>query len=175
MSDEYLGPKPTEEGSDEHYDESAYELYSGSDTPAEEPYEEHEPYPWETPAPAPTLNPVDRLLIDKTGEEAVNYTGDEESERDYRPIRQSHEYKSGCLGGVMYCVFILCLGVILACLGWMAASDMLALNKDDFSVTVSLDPSHFQSETVESYDEFGNPNGTERILRADIDYIATVL
>ncbi len=27
-------------------------------------------------------NPVDRLLIDRSGEESSNYTGDEESERD---------------------------------------------------------------------------------------------
>ena len=173
MSEEFeSAPIPGEEA----YDERSYTLYSGSETSVPgEPYEEHEPYPWENPAPAATRNPVDRLLLDKRGDEAVNYTGDEESERDFHPIRQSHEYKSGCLGGVMYCVFILCLGVVLACLGWMAASDMLALNKNESVVTVSLDPSHFHSETVVTYDEDGNPTGTERVNRADIDYIATTL
>ena len=83
-------------------------------------------------------NPVDRFLIDENGDEAANYTGDEESERDYRPIRQSHEYRSGCLGGVMYFLFIICLSVVLACLGWMAASDVLALNKKEFTTTVTL-------------------------------------
>ena len=66
------------------------------------------------------FNGVDKLLIDETGDEAYNYTGDETSERDYRPIRQSHEYRSGCLGGIMYFVFIMCVGVILACLAkWL--------------------------------------------------------
>lgn len=120
-------------------------------------------------------NPVDRLLIDRSGEESSNYTGDEESERDYRPIRQSHEYRSGCLGGVMYMVFILCISVILACLGWMAASDMLALNKPTFSSTVSLPLSIFETETVTTYDENGVPNGTEKVSRADIDYVADAL
>ena len=120
-------------------------------------------------------NPVDRLLIDRSGEESSNYTGDEESERDYRPIRQSHEYRSGCLGGVMYMVFILCVSVILACLGWMAASDMLALNKPAFSATVSLPLSIFETETVTTYDENGNPNGTENVSRADIEYVADTL
>ena len=42
---------------------------------------------------------VDKLMIDSTGNETRNYTGDAESERDYRPVRQSHESRSGCLGG----------------------------------------------------------------------------
>ena len=96
--------------------EKQYELYEGGVqvNPGEQPElplqkaesvasREHE-----------STNPVDRLLIDRTGEEAVNYTGDEESERDYRPIRQSHEYRSGCLGGLMYFLFIICLSVVLA-------------------------------------------------------------
>ena len=120
-------------------------------------------------------NPVDRLLIDRSGAESSNYTGDEESERDYRPIRQSHEYRSGCLGGLMYLVFILCISVILACLAWMAASDMLALNKAEFTSTVSLPLSIFETETVTKYDENGVAVGTEKVSHADIDYVADVL
>ena len=120
-------------------------------------------------------NPVDRLFIDRSGDEAANYTGDKESERDYRPIRQSHEYRSGCLGGLMYFVFVLCLSVVLACLGWMAASDVMALNKKDFHATVTLPTNIFESETVTVYDEDGNPDGTKRVSHADIDYIADVL
>ena len=118
---------------------------------------------------------VDRLLIDETGEQAYNYTGDETSERDYRPIRQSHEYRSGCLGGIMYFVFVLCLGVILACLAWMAASDMLALNKTPFTTTVTLPMSIFSSETVDTFDENGVKTGTKRVTHADMDYVAETL
>ena len=118
---------------------------------------------------------VDRLLIDETGEQAYNYTGDETSERDYRPIRQSHEYRSGCLGGIMYFVFILCIGVVLACLAWMAASDMLALNKTPYTTTVTLPVSIFTSETVDTFDEDGVKTGTKRVTHADMDYVADVL
>ena len=124
---------------------------------------------------AAPIRMMDKLLIDETGDETHNYTGDEESERDYRPVRQSHEYKSGCLGGIMYFVFILCISVILACLAWMAASDMLALNKDDFSAKVTLPMSIFTSETVDTFDDKGNKTGTERVTRADIDYVADTL
>lgn len=122
-----------------------------------------------------SMKRVDKLLIDKNGDEAFNYTGDEESERDYRPVRQSHEYKSGCLGGLMYFAFVMCIGIILACLAWMACSDMLALNKPDFTATVTLPMSIFQSETVDTFDEEGTKTGTKRVTRGDIDYVADTL
>ena len=121
------------------------------------------------------FNGVDKLLIDETGDEAYNYTGDETSERDYRPIRQSHEYRSGCLGGIMYFVFILCVSVVLACLTWMAASDMLALNKSPYTTTVTLPMSIFSSETVDTFDEDGVKPGTKRVTHADMEYVAQTL
>ena len=121
------------------------------------------------------LNSVDKLLIDENGDQAYNYTGDEASERDYRPIRQSHEYRSGCLGGIMYFVFIFCLGVVLACLTWMAASDMLALNKAPFTTTVTLPMSIFTSETVDTFDEDGVKTGTKRVTHADMEFVADTL
>ncbi len=121
------------------------------------------------------LRAVDRLLIDSSGEEARNYTGDAESERDYRPVRQSHEYHSGCLGGLMFFTFIICVSIVLACLAWMAASDMLALNKDDFTAVVTLPSSIFQTETVDRFDDNGKKIGTRRVTHADMDYVADVL
>lgn len=118
---------------------------------------------------------VDRLFIDENGEEAPNYTGDETSERDYRPVRQSREYKSGCLGGLMYFVFIVCISVVLACFAWMAASDALALNQENFSAIVSLPSSAFTTKTVDTYDEDGKLTGTERVSSADIEYVSTAL
>ena len=121
------------------------------------------------------LEAMDKLLIDETGKEARNYTGDAESERDYRPVRQSHEYRSGCLGGLMYFTFIVCVSIVLACLAWMATSDMLALNKEDFTAVVTLPSSIFQSETVDKIDENGKKVGTKRVTHADMDYVADVL
>ena len=121
------------------------------------------------------LTAMDKLLIDSTGRETRNYTGDAESERDYRPVRQSHEYHSGCLGGLMYFTFIVCVSIVLACLAWMAASDMLALNKENFTAVVTLPSSIFQSETVDRFDENGKKIGTKRVTHADMDYVADVL
>lgn len=111
----------------------------------------------------------------KSGNEARYYMGNETSERDFRPVRQSREYRSGCLGGMMYFVFLVCVSIILACVAWMSASDMLSLNKEKFSAVISLPMSIFESETVDKYDENGIKTGTSRITHADIDYVAQEL
>lgn len=121
------------------------------------------------------IKAMDELFLDNDGVEHANYTGDQESERDYKPVRQSHEYHSGCLGGLMYFVFIICLSIVFACVAWMAASDMLALNKDSFTAVVTLPTTIFQSETVDTLDENGKKIGTKRITHADMDYVADAL
>ena len=40
----------------------------------------------------------------------------------YHPIQRREDNSIGCLGGVMFAVFVLCISFLLACLGWMAAS-----------------------------------------------------
>lgn len=121
------------------------------------------------------IKKVDRFLTDSDGKEQRNYTGDAESERDYRPVRQSHEYRSGCLGGIMYFGFIVCISIVLACMAWMAASDMLALNKEEFEAVVTLPSTIFQSETVDKLDDNGNKVGTKRETHANIEYVANTL
>ncbi|MCR5663980.1 MAG: endolytic transglycosylase MltG [Oscillospiraceae bacterium] len=148
------------------------------------------PFEPATPAPQPpvrqtspkpgavkqkNVGALDKLFLDETGDEGHNYTGDEMSERDYRPVRQSREYRSGCLGGLMYFVFIICVSVILACFAWMAVSDALALNKDTFTVVVNLPSSAFETKTVEELDENGNVIGMKNVRSADIRYVSTEL
>jgi len=95
-------------------------------------------------------------------------------EREYQPIRKSREMRSGCLGGLMYFVFVVSVSVILACLGWMAASDVLALNKPKTEAVVTLDDSVFTDETITTTDAEGNPV-EKTISVADMDYVADQL
>jgi len=104
-----------------------------------------------------------------------DFDEEELTERDFRPVRRSREYHSGCLGGVMYFVFITCISIILACVAWMSAADALALNKDLFTAEVSLPTDVFTSKTVEVLDDEGNVTGTKRVSSADIDYVADEL
>ena len=93
----------------------------------------------------------------------------------YHPIQQRDDNQTGCLGGLMYTVFILCISIIFACLAWMAASDMLALNKDSFTATVVLPESVFRSELVDVTDDDGNVTGQKTVKRADISYLSNTL
>lgn len=121
------------------------------------------------------VSSVDKLFLDENGEEAHNYTGDKMTERDYHPVRQSRESRTGCIGGLMYFVFIVCVSIILACLAWMAASDALALNKESFSAVVNLPSSIFETKTVDELDENGNVVGTKTVRTADISYVSDTL
>jgi hypothetical protein len=73
----------------------------------------------------------------------------------YHPIQRREDTRSGCLGGVLYAVFILCVSIVLACFAWMAASDALALNQESFTATVTLPTSAFETKTVDVFDEDG--------------------
>ena len=57
----------------------------------------------------------------------------------------------------------------------MAASDMLALNKDSFTATVVLPESVFRSEVVDVTDDDGNVTGQKTVKRADISYLSNTL
>lgn len=117
----------------------------------------------------------DKLFVSGTADSEVSYTGEDLTERDYRPVRWGREARSGCLGGIMYFVFICCVSVVLACICWMAASDALALNTNNFSTTVTLPASIFKTVTVEVTDKDGKVTGTKEQTSADIEYVATEL
>ena len=72
------------------------------------------------------------------------------------PETQQRAGRSGCLGGLIYFAFVVSVSIILACVGWMAASDVLALNKEPVTATVTLDKAEFQDVTISYTDSEGN-------------------
>jgi UPF0755 protein len=104
-----------------------------------------------------------------------DYQGDKEEERNYKPIRSRRDGRLGCLGGMMYAVFVISMSVILACIGWLAASDVLALNKPDLAAVVTIPKDIFHEEEVDVEDEDGNVIGQETMDVADIDFVADAL
>lgn len=55
-----------------------------------------------------------------------------------RPLRVRRQRRTGCVGGVLYALFIVCVSVVLAALLWMAASDVLALGKPEGERSVTV-------------------------------------
>lgn len=133
-------------------------------------------------------NYLNNPLVDVFGQENTSATGrspgkDRDAghndvdieERDYRPVRGRRDGRLGCLGGLMYAVFIIGLSVIFACVGWMAASDVLALNKQEVSATVTLPDDIFSVAEREIRDDDGKVTGKKTVSVADIDYVAEQL
>ena len=79
-----------------------------------------------------------------------------------RPVRPAEPEvprragRSGCLGGLIYFACVVSISIILACVGWMAASDVLALNKEPVTATVTLDKAEFKDVTISYTDAEGN-------------------
>jgi hypothetical protein len=65
--------------------------------------------------------------------------------------------------------------VILACSGWIAACDILALNKEEASATIYLPKDIFSEKEEEVRNDAGKVTGKKTVQVADIDYVATAL
>lgn len=122
------------------------------------------------PAPLEELPPGYVYISGDELDEELN-----DSERDYRPIRTRRDGRFGCLGGMMYAVFIISVSIILACVAWIAANDVLALNKTALETTLELPKDIFTDKEVDVKDESGEVIGTEMVPAADIDYVADLL
>ena len=121
------------------------------------------------PAPAP------RQPVNTEAEEEEEEMFTFEKERNYMPIRTRRDGKVGLLGGIMYAVFVISVSIILACMAWLFASDVLALNKPEVSATITLPKTIFSEKEIEVKDDEGKVTGTKTIQVADIDYVADQL
>ena len=59
--------------------------------------------------------------------------------RNEKFIVRGRRNKFGCLGGIMYFVFVAGISILLAMLLWLGASDVLALNKSDTTAIITVE------------------------------------
>ena len=116
------------------------------DSHAQQPQRPVRPRPEQTHTarPQPVARPVPETEVQ--AEPAVRPA------RPAQPEAPRRAGRSGCLGGLIYFAFVVSISIILACVGWMAASDVLALNK----ATVTLDKAEFKDVTISYTDADGN-------------------
>ena len=90
------------------------------------------------------------------------------------PVTKGRDSGSGCLGGLMYFVFILSVSIILACVGWMAASDVFALNKEEATAQVTIPDDIFttKQETVKASD---GTTSTKTVKLANMGKVSQIL
>lgn len=84
------------------------------------------------------------------------------------------ENKSGLAGGALYFLFVISVSIILACLAWAAATDVLGFKSSDTVAQITLDKDRFTYQEVEVTDDDGNIK-TKKIHYADMSYVADQL
>ena len=86
------------------------------------------------------------------------------------PRRRRQSAGSAVGFGVLYVVAVIGASILLACIIWIAANDVLALNKAEHSATVVLDSDRF------TYHQEENADGIlQNVATADMGYVADVL
>ena len=77
------------------------------------------------------------------------------------------------LGTLLYVAFVIGISTLLAAVGWVAANDVLALNKAEHSAIITLPEEIFTEKEVTVETDEGTE--TETIQVADLDYVADQL
>lgn len=169
-------------------------------TPPEPPAQE----PWEPETPdAPIEEQISRKVQEKVeAEDAMTAArrAQEESRMAAKaagagapPKKAKKTKQGGCLGGLLYFLFIVGASLLLATVGWVCANDVLGLIKDDVEATVEIPENYTLSEVAEQLGDkgiinypwlfklyAGFSNADEKIapgsyeIRADLDYRAIV-
>ncbi len=116
---------------------------------------------------------------DDTGPKAfkINFDFDNEYKEVNapRPLERRKERRTGCVGGILYGVFIICISLILGSFLWMAAVDVLALGKPDSEIILKIPESAFYEGEIDVEDDEGNVIGKEKATLADIDQISDIM
>ncbi len=84
------------------------------------------------------------------------------------------ENKSGLAGGALYFLFVISVSIILACLAWAAATDVLGFKSSDTVAQITLDKDKFTYQEVKVKDDDGNIK-TKKVHYADMSYVADQL
>ena len=82
--------------------------------------------------------------VQKTEKNASDFNVNFDFDNEYkdvpenRPLRFRREKRTGCIGGILYSAFVICISLILASLLWMAAVDVLGFGADNELVNITV-------------------------------------
>lgn len=85
----------------------------------------------------------------------VNPDDDKYEARDFRPIRRNRHYRTGCMGGIMYFLVVVCISIALASVGWLAANDVLSLNKELVTAEITVKEDFTIEEIAQQLEDKG--------------------
>lgn len=94
-------------------------------------------------------------LVSESIEEDDDFSDDRYEPRDFRPIRRNRHYRMGCMGGFMYFLVVVCISVALASIGWLAANDVLSLNKELVTAEITVQEDFNMEEIAQQLEDKG--------------------
>ena len=122
----------------------------------------------------PLAEPGDRKKK-KEKEFEVDFDFDEEyPDEDEKIVSRGAGRRTGCLSGVLFFIFVVCISVALAAFGWMCATDVLGLGDENNQITVSIPKEIFTVVEREKTNADGEKEMRE-VSVADMGYIASML
>ncbi|MCL2367178.1 MAG: endolytic transglycosylase MltG [Oscillospiraceae bacterium] len=78
-----------------------------------------------------------------------DFDGEYKDVPEDRPLRRRRERRTGCIGGIMYAAFIICISLVLASLLWMAVVDVLGFGTADEQVNITIPPNFEMSDVTD--------------------------
>ena len=117
---------------------------------------------------------LDAIFNKKNNDKTKKIKISPENKGTQSPSGKNEDGKKGLMGGALYFLFVISVSVILACLAWAAATDVLGFKASDTVATITLPKDTFTYEEVEYEDEDGNKK-TKKEHYADIGYVADEL
>ena len=116
----------------------------------------------------------DEIFNTKNNDKPEKISISSETKHAQTPVARKEENKKGCIGGLMYFIFVISISIILACLAWTAATDVLGLKSGDTAVSITLSKDNFTFDEREYTDKDGQTK-TEKHHTADLGYVAEKL
>ena len=78
---------------------------------------------------------------------------EEQNKKADKAIKVERRQRTGCLGGLIFFAFIVGISVLLAVVGWIAATDVLALGKEDLTAVVEINEGDEIKDIAEKLEE----------------------
>ena len=139
--------------------------------------EETKPEPKEKKIPVildPLAEPGEKKKK-KQKEFEVDFDFDEEyPDENEKIVSRGAGKRTGCLSGILFFIFVVCVSVALAAFAWMCATDVLGLGDEKSEITVSIPKEIFTVVEREKTNADGEKEMRE-VSVADMSYIASML
>ena len=103
----------------------------------------------------PSSNDAEFDVGDESFKINFDFEGEYKDVPEEKPIRLRREKRTGCIGGIMYATFIICISLVLASVLWMFTVDVLGFGAVDEQVSVEVYPWFEMSDITDALYEAG--------------------